>query len=242
MLQTWESIIQKYNSIGHTSRATKNLEEWGELLASAYIVNAEKADKLWQELIELNVATDEKFAKYFVAQIFNAIISRLDAEDAVAFLIRNEKRLALFLQYKCGYQGNIVNAILCFYIKNERFDKTSQLFTLYNAYGNDGKAFADSPRVAQLIATVSSCALKVFDGDSKGVLPIKIKKDSLINYLIWQKDLLQHTLISYVAEAYLIISNYQKDTSAKKVEKLLTYFSDNRQDTVFWSLLYHQRN
>ena len=85
MLQTWESIIQKYNSIGHTSRATKNLEEWGELLASAYIVNAEKADKLWQELIELNVATDEKFAKYFVAQIFNAIISRLDAEDAVAW-------------------------------------------------------------------------------------------------------------------------------------------------------------
>ena len=84
MLQTWESIIQKYNSIGHTSRATKNLEDWGELLASAYIVNAEKADKLWQELIELNVATDEKFAKYFVAQSFNAIISRLDAEDAVA--------------------------------------------------------------------------------------------------------------------------------------------------------------
>ena len=242
MLHTWESIIQKYNSIGHTSRATKNLEEWGELFASAYIVNADKADKLWQELIELNVATDEKFAKYFVAQIFNAIISRLDAEDAIAFLIRNEKRLALFLQYKCGYQGNIVNGILCFYIKNEKFEKTSQFFTLFNAYCNEGKAFADSPRIAQLIATVSSCALKVFDGDSKGVLPIKIKKDSLINYLIWQKDLLQHTLISYVAEAYLIISNYQRDTSAKKIEKLLTYFSNNKQEIVFWSLLYHQRN
>ena len=104
MLKDWESVIKKYNSMNHTSKSHLYLDDWGDILSAAYTLNAEKGSRMWQDLIELNVAKDEKYAKYYVAQIFNSIIDHLDSDDAIAFLVMNEQRLALFTRYRCNYQ------------------------------------------------------------------------------------------------------------------------------------------
>lgn len=83
MLYTWTDIIDTYNSLNHISKSNKNLPIWGEVFASAYKLQPRKADALWQDIIEKNAREDEKYSKYFVAQVLNSIIDHLSIEDAI---------------------------------------------------------------------------------------------------------------------------------------------------------------
>ena len=72
MIQTWSEVMSRYQALKPTSRAAKNLNEWGEIFASAYRLDTNRANELWQQLIDLNIRSDLTYAKYFSTIIFDA--------------------------------------------------------------------------------------------------------------------------------------------------------------------------
>ena len=67
MITTMNEIEQRFDAIkDHKPKASKKLNELGEILASAYKINPDRADEMWQYLVELNVRDDEKNAKFYI--------------------------------------------------------------------------------------------------------------------------------------------------------------------------------
>lgn len=241
MLHTWNDIIDVYNSLSHTSKSNNNLPVWGEIFASAFVLNPQKADLLWQELIDKNVSVDEKYSKYFIAQIFNAIINHLSIEDAIALLVKNARRRALFLKYRCGYQDDVVNGILGFYVKYNEYKTAHSVFVDNIARINQGGMAENSKNNAHILSGLSAITLKINESDERGKYPIKLSKELLIDFLFWEQENYPHTLLSYISEIYLLIAGCIKETHHAHIEELLRIAIDNQQNSAFFELLYNQR-
>ena len=71
MIDNWNEIEQRYEKIkDNNKRANWKLEELGYILSSAYLINPNRASKMWQYVIEQNIKTDIEYAKYYAAQVY----------------------------------------------------------------------------------------------------------------------------------------------------------------------------
>ncbi|MDO4486398.1 MAG: tellurite resistance TerB C-terminal domain-containing protein [Bacillota bacterium] len=151
MLKSWQEVEKRYSELKPTSRAAKNLKVWGEIFASAYKLDPNRANELWQNLIELNIENDKTYAKYFVAQIFNKIIDHLNVPDSVDFIFMNRKRVTLLFLY--GYSGGahyfFEKYILARLFIDNRLDLILDVFQLICAKntGEKDKNFCDNVSV-----------------------------------------------------------------------------------------------
>ncbi len=111
MIATWEEINSRYDAIkDHKPRATKKLKELGEILASAYLLDPQRADEMWQYIIELNIKDNITFSKFYIAQVFNKLTDNLPPEEAVEYVSMRPERVRLMLIY--GYDGSTLNHVV----------------------------------------------------------------------------------------------------------------------------------
>lgn len=104
MIGEWREINERFDAIkDHKPKAAKKLNELGEILASAYELDPERADEMWQYLVELNVSEEPANAKFYIAQVFNKLTGFLDPEDATTLLALTPERVQLMVLY--GYDG-----------------------------------------------------------------------------------------------------------------------------------------
>ena len=104
MISTWEEAKERFDTIkDHKPRAVKKLNELGEILASAYRMNPQKADEMWQYIIDLNVADNEAFAKYYVTQVFNRMTDLLSDDECADYITLSKERVYLLFKYKSTY-------------------------------------------------------------------------------------------------------------------------------------------
>ena len=88
MMPTMIWIEQRFDAIkDHKPKASKKLSELGEILSSAYKLNPDRADEMWQYLVELNVREDVNNAKFYIAQVFNKVKGLISAEDATDLIM-----------------------------------------------------------------------------------------------------------------------------------------------------------
>lgn len=127
MIESWNEIERRFDAIkDHKPRATKKLQELGEILASAYLLSPEKADDMWQYIIELNVSDDITYSKYYIAQVFRKLYSALPIDAAVSFVMMRPERVRLMLLH--GYDGSfstvdILYLLIGFLISQDKYDE-----------------------------------------------------------------------------------------------------------------------
>ena len=104
MINTLQEIQDRFEKIkDHKPKASKKLNELGDILASAYKISSELADEMWQYIVDLNVDDDVANAKFYVAQVFNKVSDRLSPEEATRLISMNPDRVRLMVLY--GYDG-----------------------------------------------------------------------------------------------------------------------------------------
>ena len=90
-------------------------------MASAYKINPDRADEMWQYLVELNVRDDEKNAKFYIAQVFNKVKGLIPADEATDLIMMTPERVEMMLLY--GYGGgtlySVLNTLTIGFLKNE---------------------------------------------------------------------------------------------------------------------------
>ncbi|MCD7956578.1 MAG: hypothetical protein LUG93_12720 [Lachnospiraceae bacterium] len=134
MINTWDEIDKRFDAIkDHKPKASKKLKELGEILSSAYMLDAEKASDMWQYLINLNVSDDLKNSKFYIAQVFNKIIDNLSMEDSTIFITMEPERVRLMFLY--GYDGETLYSHLSYliegFIKLGNNDNAIVVFTYF---------------------------------------------------------------------------------------------------------------
>lgn len=83
MINSIKEIEERYEAIkDNSSRGSKKLNELGDILASAYLIDPHRANDMWQYIINLNMNNDIKNTYFYVAQVFNKIRARVSEEDA----------------------------------------------------------------------------------------------------------------------------------------------------------------
>lgn len=148
MINNWNEIEKTYNSLNHTSRSAQNLSVWGEVFASAYKLNPDKANQMWQNIIELNTANNIEYARYFVGQIFKKIVDQLRATRATEFLLMNSSRQELLFLH--GFDGGshyeCIYYVLGYFIVSEKHKEMFELMKLL-AKKYDTEDFANVSQV-----------------------------------------------------------------------------------------------
>lgn len=118
-------------------RATK-LSELGYILANVYHLNPNRANEMWQYLVELNVTEKISSSKFYIAQIFGKIEELLSPEEATNLISMVPERVELFVNY--GYSGRSLwqyfNTLINGYIRlNSPDGAMFYLKCLYNKFG-----------------------------------------------------------------------------------------------------------
>ncbi|MCR5515566.1 MAG: hypothetical protein K6F41_03825 [Lachnospira sp.] len=104
MIKSWGEIQERFDAIkDNKPRASKKLNELGDILSSAYMHNPDEASEMWQYIINLNIADDITYSKFYIAQVFNKLADRMKPEDVVTFLSMNPERVHLMILY--GYES-----------------------------------------------------------------------------------------------------------------------------------------
>ena len=81
MVQNWQEIIYRYDAIkDDKKRSNKKLAEISNVISSAFLCSPQKADEMWQYIIDINVEDNIEFAKYYVAQVFTKLVKELSPE------------------------------------------------------------------------------------------------------------------------------------------------------------------
>jgi len=241
MILSWEEVVREYESMNRTSRATKYLKIWGNILASAYRLNPIEADKMWQSLIELNVEIDESNGKFFVAQIFTTITDNLTGEEAADFLLANQYRTELFLKYRLGYHWSYVEFLVAFYIKNGLIDKAFDFLQLCHSISGNGGLLQEDKDINNLLVSVVSRGLNLSTGSHRYRV-IKVKKGQFIDFLARCQECFEGSLLGLVAETYLMISKYIDLKPGSHIRDILLVLSQKELTTAFFDLIYFVRN
>ncbi len=104
MIKNWDEIKERFDEIkDHKPRASKKLNELGDILSSAYRINKQEADNMWQYIVELNIPDDVSYSKFYIAQVFNKLIERMSPEEATDLVSMNPERVRLMIIH--GYDG-----------------------------------------------------------------------------------------------------------------------------------------
>ena len=121
MITNREEINIRFDAIkDHKPRAAKKLKELGEILASAYKLDPQWADEMWQYIIELNIKDNISFSKFYVAQVFNKLIDNLSSQEAAEFVTMRPERIRLMFIY--GYDGDNLNRTAYTIIGSQLFE------------------------------------------------------------------------------------------------------------------------
>lgn len=89
-----EEIESKFDAIkDHKPKAAKKLAVIGDLLASEYLLEPERANEMWLYLTDLNLDGDSKTAKFYVTQVFMKLVERLRARDAASLIAMDPGRI-----------------------------------------------------------------------------------------------------------------------------------------------------
>lgn len=104
MIDSMYEIEERFEKIkDHKPKASKKLNELGDIIASAYRIDADRADEMWQYLVDLNIADDIANSKFYIAQVFNKLIDRLKPEEATDLITMTPERVRLMVLH--GYDG-----------------------------------------------------------------------------------------------------------------------------------------
>ena len=127
IITTMNEIEQRFDAIkDHKPKSPKKLSELGEILSSAYKLNPDRADEMWQYLVELNVRENVNNAKFYIAQVFKKVRNLISAEDATDFIMMTPERVKLMLLYCYAGGGtlysalySVLNTLTVGFLKNE---------------------------------------------------------------------------------------------------------------------------
>lgn len=125
MIRSLQEINDRFDKIkDHKPKASKKLNELGEILASAYKIDPELANEMWQYIVDLNTMDDVANSKFYVAQVFNKIAERLTAEEVTSLISMVPERVNRMVSY--GYEGNklwdCLDTLIHGYIKTSSVD------------------------------------------------------------------------------------------------------------------------
>ena len=89
-----EEIESRFDALkDHKPKAAKKLAVIGDLLASEYLLEPERANEMWRYLTDLNLEGDSKTAKFYVTQVFMKLVERLRARDAASLIAMDPSRI-----------------------------------------------------------------------------------------------------------------------------------------------------
>jgi len=185
--KSWEEICRRYDAIkDHKPRASKKLKELGEILASAYTFSPQKADEMWQYIIELNISDNIEFSKFYIAQVFNKLTDFMPSEDAVSLAMMQPERIRLMLLY--GYSGgtahHVIYTIIGFLVQQNRFDEAIEIVDMLQ--DKSAQDYEQEKEPLQYFGNLAT-SLRQSNEEKESSLPefyfrYAIKKESLDNF------------------------------------------------------------
>ena len=164
MISSWNEIQSRYDAIkDHKPRASKKLNELGDILSSAYMQNPDMADRMWQYIVELNIVDDITFSKFYVAQVFNKLTDRMKAEDATAFLTMTPERVRLLINY--GYDGGTLWHCLSTLIKGYLVsdDVDNAIVCVEYFYNKFGGINSGNPEIISVVRNVGKICTELVE-------------------------------------------------------------------------------
>lgn len=249
MLKSWQEVEKRYNELKPTSRAAQNLKVWGEIFASAYKLDPNRADELWQNLVEINISTDIAYAKYFVAQIFNKITEYLHIADAIDLLYMNKSRVNLIVMH--GYEGWanqswIIKNLLIRHFINEKYDLITEVLELECKRNSNSAEFYNHEEscnklVSPLAELIKPNDFSVFKGKAEFN---NFREKYCDNLAQMHKMFEMHYPKSRLSRLVYVLSIINSDKiveNAEYVTLLLRLCMPLHCSKVFWTFLYHER-
>ena len=166
MITTMNEIEQRFDAIkDHKPKASKKLNELGEILASAYKINPDRADEMWQYLVELNVRDDEKNAKFYIAQVFNKVKGLIPADEATDLIMMTPERVEMMLLY--GYDGgtlySVLNTLTIGFLKNENVNNV--MASLEYVFEKFGGVESGNPEILKATKTIVQTGAELLQTD-----------------------------------------------------------------------------
>ena len=166
MITTMNEIEQRFDAIkDHKPKASKKLNELGEILASAYKINPDRADEMWQYLVELNVRDDEKNAKFYIAQVFNKVKGLIPADEATDLIMMTPERVEMMLLY--GYDGgtlySVLNTLAIGFLKNENVNNV--MASLEYVFEKFGGVESGNPEILKATKTIVQTGAELLQTD-----------------------------------------------------------------------------
>lgn len=158
MIETLEEINERFNLIKNDRpKATKKLNELGDILASAYRINPELADEMWQYIIDLNTSDNISNIKFYVAQIFSKIMDRLSMDEATSFISMSPERVKYMILY--GYDGyrlwDILDTLIRGYIKINSIELAERAVRyFYEKFDGIHSERKEIFRITRIVATI----------------------------------------------------------------------------------------
>lgn len=171
MIEDWKEIENRFNEIkDHKPKAVKKLNELGNILSSAYLINPDEAINMWNYIVDLNVKNDIDNAKFYVAQVFNKISDRLNEVQATMFIDKSENLIKLF--FENGYN---VGSSFC---------KCSLVILKgYIILEQSKKAFNILKYIINKYETRDACFYEFIERIIRNVIEIKNKTDTVNEFL-----------------------------------------------------------
>ena len=249
MITTMNEIEQRFDAIkDHKPKASKKLNELGEILASAYKINPDRADEMWQYLVELNVRDDEKNAKFYIAQVFNKVKGLIPADEATDLIMMTPERVEMMLLY--GYDGgtlySVLNTLTIGFLKNENVNNV--MACLEYVFEKFGGVELNNPEILKATKTIVQTGAELLQTD-KDYEPIvcellneiesfnneKIVAYAKVNSLLLGlsttnniEDLLQlASEFNFTQEFMDLLWLAREDISMKKLEAIWQNFVEN---------------
>ena len=185
MIKSWSEIQSRYDAIkDHKPRATKKLNELGDILSSAYAQDPNEADSMWQYIVDLNVADDITFSKFYIAQVFNKLTDRMKPEDATAFLTMTPERVQLMINY--GYDGGTLWHCLNTLIKGYLIagDVDNAIICIGYFYDKFGGMNSGSSEIMEVVRSAGKVCAEVKDSQADEVSEFLNELGATGNYAI----------------------------------------------------------
>lgn len=240
MIETFPEVEAQYNSLKPTSRAAKNLSIWGLVLASAYKLDREKANTMWQHIIDINITNDIAFAKYFVAQIFNKLTDQLDESDAVEFLLMDESRLPLLFLH--GYDGGTndycLRVVLTYFLETNEQSRIFDVFQVLSQKQDDND-FTENRYVCERLISVIGRLLHPFEAMEETTDPFPV--EPIIELLTQCKEQYEGSLLANTATVEEAVIQEQAIPDEAHAVALLRFLLNSGFYTLFTDFLYLER-
>lgn len=249
MMQNWQEIMCRYNMIKNDKkRANKKLVEISNVISSAFLYSPKKADEMWQYIIDINVADNIDFARFYVAQVFTKLVAELSPEDATELLLMRQERLRLLLIN--GYTGRSFDDSLYFvleyYIKSGDISGVSAIFKLLDEKYDCNGDIGNSTRICRLID--SSISRLTRDASRPRHYSIKettvyfiVPEDNIVEFYMFCEKMFENSLLQLISSAEVAVRTDNPINECAYVEDILITLLKNRYLQCFLNFLYLER-